>query len=326
MAILDAALHVAQEVTYGTAVTPTRSFEAKADTFKRAQSPLESVGFRAGMETVRSDRRKQVNMGGVASTELDVLTGGMGMLFEGLLGTVSGPTQVAATTAYEQTHSSQADDAGQAYTLQMVRPHTDGTTPQAFTHAGCKPTGWKLSVATDGLLTLSIDWDFQNVVTATATATAVYPASTSVFTWEDCTVQVDAATVYASSFEFSAELGLSTERQRLQGSALKREPMRAAVPSYTCSMELDYDDESRYDEWVAGSVHAVTLHAVGPADGIESGYENELLLTLPAVQWDGESPEVSLSDNPKQALTGKALDNGTDAAVSVYIQSTDSAL
>lgn len=326
MSTLDAALHLAVESTYGTYVAGTRSFEAKADSWKREAPPIESVGFRAGMETVRSDRRKQVNHGGSASTEVDVLTNGMGLLLSSLLPTLAGPTQVAATTAYEQTHSSGSGASTDSFSLQQVRPHTDASTPQAFSHLGCKATGFSLKAEVGGLLTLSVDWDFQDVSTGEATATAVYPASTEVFTWDQCTVQVDAATVNAKSFEFSAELGLAIDRRYLKGSALKEEPRRAAVPGYTVSMELDYDDEDRYDEWVANSVHAVTLHAVGVADGIESGYENEVLLTLAAVQWDGESPEVDLESDPKQDLAGRVLDNGTDAAVAIYIQSTDTAL
>lgn len=325
MAILDAALHVAQEVTYGTGVTPTRSYEAKADSFKRAQDPLESIGFRAGMETVRSDRRRPVNMGGSASTEFDFLNKGMGLLLEGILGTSAGPTQVAATSAYDQQHDSAPGDAGKSYTLQMVRPHTDGSTPKAFTHLGCKPTGWTLSVEAGGLLTLTVDWDFQDVTTATATASSAYPASTDVFTWDQCTVQVDSVDFDVSSFELSCDLGLNVERRYLRGSALKREPFRAAVPQYTLALEAAYPDETRYDEWVAGSIHEVTLAAAHAADAIESSYTYQVDLTLAAVQWDGESPEVSLSEDPKQALTGKVLDNGTDAAVQLDIRSTDTA-
>lgn len=326
MSTLDAALHLAVESTYGTYVAGTRSFEAKADSWKREAPPIESIGFRAGMETVRSDRRVQVNHGGSASTEIDVLTKGMGLLLSSIFPTVSGPTQVAATTAYEQTHSSGSAASSDSFSIQQVRPHTDGSTPQAFSHLGCKATGFTISAEVGGLLTLSIDWDFQDVTTSESTATATYPASSVVFDWSQITIEVDDVAVNAKSFELSGDLGLATDRRYLKGSALKEEPVRAAVPNYTVALELDYDDEDRYDEWVAGSIHKVELHAVGVADGIESGYENEFLVTANAVQWDGESPEVDLESDPKQALAGRVLDNGTDAAVEVYIQSTDTAI
>jgi hypothetical protein len=56
LGILDAALHVGNEGTYGTAASLTRSFEAKTEDWKREQQRIESVGFRAGMQTVRTDR------------------------------------------------------------------------------------------------------------------------------------------------------------------------------------------------------------------------------------------------------------------------------
>ena len=83
--ILDNAILVGKETTYGTPATLTRAFEAQADTWKREQDALESVGFRAGQQTLRSDRRKQINMGAAGAIELDALTSGLGLLLDGVL-------------------------------------------------------------------------------------------------------------------------------------------------------------------------------------------------------------------------------------------------
>ena len=54
--ILDQVVQVGVESTYGTAVAPTRAYEAKADTFQRDVEYIQSVGFRKDMETVLSGR------------------------------------------------------------------------------------------------------------------------------------------------------------------------------------------------------------------------------------------------------------------------------
>ena len=61
--ILDTVCQLAEEVTYSTAVSPTRAFEAKADTFTRETEYLQSTGFRRDLQAIRSDRADTVSLG-----------------------------------------------------------------------------------------------------------------------------------------------------------------------------------------------------------------------------------------------------------------------
>lgn len=325
--VLDTAIHFGKESTYGTPVTPTRSYEGYADTFKRAQERLESTGFRAGMQAVRSDRVVQVNMGGSGSLEVDVLDKGMGLLLEGLLGSTTGPTQVGATTAYTQVHDASSTGPTESYTIQLIRPLVDGSTQQ-FTHHGCKPTGWSITQDAGGLLKLGVDFDFEDVDTSTAAASASYVASTIPFSWQDAVVTVDSvAFAYATDFSFEADLSQHVDRRYLKSTApLKSVPVRSGIPEYTGSISADFSATTQYDDWVAGSVFPVSVKWTGAVDGIESGYEFEFEVSLPACQWTGESPESSNTELTKQNLPFKALDNGTDPVVTVNVQSTDTSL
>ena len=141
MSILDAAILVGQESTYNTAVALTRAYEGKADTFTRSQQRIESVGFRADMQTLRSDRVVTVNEGGSGSIEIDAMDGGLGLLMQGCLGTSAGPVQQAATAAYLQTYSTSDAAPGVSYSIQILRPTLE-TGSSAFTYTGCVITGW----------------------------------------------------------------------------------------------------------------------------------------------------------------------------------------
>jgi len=85
--ILDQAVSLGVESTYGTSVAPTRSFEAQVDVATKKVEYLESKGMRAGIATVRSDRRTIIDMGGEGSLEADILNKGFGLLLRGMFST-----------------------------------------------------------------------------------------------------------------------------------------------------------------------------------------------------------------------------------------------
>lgn len=326
MSILDSAILLGKETTYGTAASLTRAFEGKADSFKREQNYIDSIGFRANMEALRSDRFVVENLGGTGELELDILNKGFGMLFEGMFGTSTGPTQQGATIAYSQTHTT--DDTGptSSYTIQVLRSVVGGTTQQ-FTHLGAVVTGWTISQDVNGLANLKVSYDFRDVETSTSAGTPSYPAGTTPFAWNQVTVTLDpngsATVLQPRDFSFSADLGFDTNRRRLTSSGLKAQPVRNSVPSYTGSMTVDFEGLTEYNRWVNGDVFALRVAWTGAV--IESSYNYTLQLDLPAVQYTGESPVASLSELSSQPLPFRALHDGTNPVVTLTYISTDTA-
>ena len=327
MSILDASVNVGVESSYGTPVTMTRSFEAKADSWTRTQSRIESVGMRANMQALCSDRVTTVNMGGAGSIEVDMLTSGMGMLLQGALGTKAGPTQVDATSAYLQTFETSDSAPADSYTIQVIRPTLE-TGSQQFTHHGAKITSWSLSQGVDGLLVWSANFDSEDVDTSTAAATPAYPASAAVYDWTQCTATLDVdgtpEVLNLLDLSFNADLAMKTDRRYLRGSALKKEPVRSGMPSYTGSMTLDFTDTTRYAEWVAAGIVDIELKWVGAL--IDSPEYNEVKLRMKACNWTDGNPVSSLSDTSKITLPFQAMHNGTDPVVSMTYQSADTAV
>jgi hypothetical protein len=321
--ILDVSILLGKESTYGTAATLTDAFEGKADTYKRVHEYIDSVGFRAGMETLRSDRRTLVNMGGEGSLEIDVLTTGWGMLLQAMLGSVSGPTQEAATTAYTTTATSTSADPDDSFTLQVQRVDAGGTL-QSYTHQGGVITGWTLAQAVGGLLTASYDFDFEDVDTATGNGTPSYAAANTPFDWVMASATLDSVATPIIEMELTADLALKTDRRFLRTSALKKQPIRSGMPSFEGSVTMEYEGQTEYNDFVAGNVIPIVFTWTGAQ--ITGAHYEQITVTLAACQYTGDAPVSSLDDTPQLTLPFKVLDNGSAAAAVITYKSVDTAL
>lgn len=321
--ILDSALLVGKESTYGTAATLTRAYEAKDDTFKRKQEFLTSNGFRGGRQARGSTRSVPVDMGGEGTISVDVTPKGFGLLFQSMLGSVSGPTQQASTTAYMSTFTSTAAGSTDSWTVQMQRVDVGGTV-RSFTYAGSMMTGWKLMQENNGLLGAEFRFDCASSSTAVSAGSITYATDALPFAWTQASATWNGSAIDLKSFELDADLGLDVERRFLRASALKKKPARARVPEFTGNASMEFESLTHYAAFVAGTVAPMVITWTG--DLIASSYYYELKVTLPAVQFQGDTPVVSLEGMPMQSLPFIVLDNGTDAAVKIEYTSTDTAL
>jgi len=329
--ILDQNFQLGVESTYGTFATPTRAFEAKGDTWKLEQDDLPSVGMRPGMQGAYDDRLKTIIMGATGTLQFDVLTKGAGLLLQAMLGSTTGPTQLGATAAYKSTHTTATADPGISYSVQMQRVDT-GDTLRAFTYLGAVVTSWKLSHSVPGLLVADIDFDARTSNTSEAAASAVSPTGAASFDWTQCAVTIDsgggAAEFCVESVEIEADLGMKTDR-RLMCSAsagLKKQPRRAAVPSFTGTLVGEFEDLTEYALFTAGTLCDIVVTWTG-AEIDPNPYDYELKVTMPSCKFMGDAnPEASLDDITKQPLPFKAYYDGSNPMCTVEYTSTDTAL
>lgn len=317
----DFALHVGVEATYGTPVVPTRSFETQADGHKRQMEFLESRGARSGIQTIRSDRRRAINMGAEGSIPQDVLNKGMGILLKAAAGT-STIAQQGTTAAYLQTHSTARTEPSDSLTVQIPRPFVDAG-QEVFDYHGGVVASWKITQSNDGLLVLELTMDYEDEAKGGTEAAAAYPAAASVFAWPDCVVTINGVPFDADSFELEGDNALVTDRRKLRGSALKKRPRRPGIGNYSGTIEGEFANTTEYDHFVAGDI--VPIVATWTGDNIEGAHDFYFKVTAAACQFDGDTPEASLDDMPKQPLPFKVLHNGTDPAVKIEYMSTDTA-
>ena len=322
--ILDQVVQVGVESTYGTAVAPTRAYEAKADTFTRDVEYLQSVGFRRDMQTIRSDRDDTISLGATGSIEFDLLNKGAGLLLQHVLGSTSGPTQLGATSAYRSTFATTDTGPTGSSTIQVSRVDSGGTL-RPFTYEGCVATGFNIAQDLGSNLSFTLNFDAENEQTSTGEATPAYPSSATPFNYTQAVIAIDgSAATNFTSFSLDGDLAMDTARRFLNGSATKSQPKRSGVPSYTGTITAEFASLTDYNKFVNGTEFSINASWNGAE--IASPYNFECVISIPVAKFTGSTPVASLDSLTTVDLPFTVLDNGSSAPITMTYTSTDTSL
>lgn len=310
---LDAAISIGAESAYGVAATATEGYEGQADSWKVAPEFMESKGFRAGLQTVRADRRRIVDMGGEGELELDLLDAGARSLLRAAFDTMTVAGEVATFTTSTNAQSP-------SFTAQMVRPKVDGGVV-AYRHLGCVVTEWEFEQEVDNPLKFKSTFDFQTVSHAGPALLVTYPDEAVAYDWTRGTVYLTRGgvekAVAVTKWSAKGARGFKTDRRFVRGNQLKEQPKRAELPAYEGELEVEFDSTTLplYEAFIAGEVLGFRVAYTGVTQ------DTAFSLKAPAIQFTGESPEASLDDLTRMTLPFMILDPGTSAAVTaVYTE------
>jgi hypothetical protein len=314
------------ETTFGTSPTVTRFLEFNNETVQQTIARIDSSGLRVGRRVERSTQwvvgRKDI----AGDIEFEVQQQGMGLLFKHAMGAVasSQPNVGSAPTAWEHTFTVGALD-GKSFTHQIGVASADGT-QRAFTYAGCKIPKWDLSCAVDGLLLFKPTINGISETSATAMAAASYAASSFPLMFSGATITLPGGAVgNISKFDLSADNGLKTDRYFMSSSAAftKKEQLEDQLRAYTGSIDVEFDDLTAYNLFVNGTLGSMTAFFVGT--NIASIYNYALEVTMPAVRFDGTSPDVSGPGIVTMSMPFVCLDDGAGTGgLQLKYRTTDS--
>lgn len=330
MTILEQYVAIQEEASYGTAaVDALKGYESRVDGWQRDVIHIEGGGRHPGRSGQQANRRRQVDRGATGRIESVLLTAGEGLRLKHLLGSFSAaPVGVSGSTgAYRIVL--EADTAGPtgSYTTVVARSDTEDVM-RYFQYEGCLPTAWGISVEEGGELTLGVDYDSKKeTVLSDAPDAPTYPdaAGSDMFIFEDCALMLDGASVTSfRSFSLDASLMLDTGRFKLRGSADKDKPIRNGVPTFEGSISGDFMDLTEYERFVAGEPISLSLTATA-LSVIGSTTQNPTFqITLPAVQYNGSTPQSSLDGVSTIEVPFTALSNADNKICSIEYISADS--
>ena len=324
MAALDHQLGVADESTYGVAVTPSRFFEYESEGISESYGRTEGDPLRVGSGFVRSDRFTPYFSGAAGTVQLTAMTKGFGYWLKHMMGAVatSGP---AETTVYTHT-GTEASLQGDSFTLQVNRPFHPSGTNQAFTYRGGKIAEWTLANSVDGNLLLDLGCDFQQVDTATALAAAAYPASMDPFSWVGGFVTIGGANYDVTEFSLTVNNGLDVDRRAIRTNADKKEPTSGRREA-SFSLSADFDSLSNRNRAAAtaraGALAAVTGVWRGPTLLGTTIYP-EFSVSIAAARFDEWSGATEGPDAISQSLSGAVRYDGSTSPVAITYKSADS--
>lgn len=323
MGILDKATVFGRESTYETLATFTDGFEAMADGSELERTVIERPGWRQGQQARRAP--KMVPAGGIGQLKYQPENKGFGFLMEGMLGSIAGPTQEAASTAYKTTAVTTADGPSVSYSAQVQKPDADGTvTP--FTHLGCVFTDWELNHPLDGNLEFMANWVSASVNTSESVATAVYPANADTFDWGMAGYTINGGSFRCvNSFNLKTDLGFKTDRRCQRQNRNRKQAVRTGLPAFTGEINLEYIGNDLYDLYYADTEFEIVAHWLG--EEIETGHNYELKITMPHCKIvGGATPQNETGgDIPMQKIPFEAF-HGTSPTMTMEYISTDTSL
>ena len=320
-------LGCAEEVTYGTPVTPDRWFEITSEALERKNNIIQSNGLRSGaIHTRRSSRRVVAAQWAEGPFTMEVPTSGFGRLLKHLMGGTPTVVQQGATPAWLQTHAF-SSNAGKSLTLQKVLRDGANNVIQQFTHVGSKILAVEFSISVDQLLLATFTTDGRQENTSTAAAAATYP-SNKPFHFG----QVAALTLAGGAVAKVTDATIRIERpQRTDGfylgsAGLKSEPTENDFPLISGSITAEFDSANKtalYDTFAADTAAALFLNFEGAT--ISGAFKEGIGFSLPAIHLTGETPKVGGPGAVTMTVPFEGAWDGTNADMAVTYMSVDTA-
>jgi len=227
---------VGEETTWGTAVTPTRFYEALSESVQREKSYDE-------IATIRSFSTRQIiTLNDLVKGDVEILANydGIGVLFKHLIGSVD----TTGTGPYTHTFPASTgipstDRIGLGLTLEFRR---DGSL--VWTYAGAKITGMSHSFGTDQASRMTFSFLAKGETTGSSATTPSYstllPMSPS-----HVTVKFDGTALDAANCVVTVENPVD-ETFLLGSTSLDKEPDRSDVMKVTASVEVLFDSFTQY--------------------------------------------------------------------------------
>lgn len=317
---LAAQLGFVPETTYGTYAVPTVFPEFVSESMKLNIQRMESKGIRAGQSIARSNRRVLNRKGAGGDLVFEVAGEGFGKLFKHMgFATVAAP--VAAGTGYQQSLTL-GDANGLSMTIQVGRPGVGGTI-RPYSYLGSVFTDWEFTCDVDDFLMLKLGVDSRDESTADALATASVPEA-ELLTYLGGVITVDGSAVDVTKFSLKGERKLKDDRYFVNGSSLKKAPLLNDLMAIGGSIEIEHDDLDLYDVYRSGADVAFTATFTGPE--YDTGFPFKVDITIPAIQIDGDTPNVEGADVVMQTVPFTVVDNGTDEPITLDYYTTDATI
>ena len=293
-------LGIATETTFNTPVTVSTFYEFTNESINYNKNISVGLGLRAGGQVARSGRRVVTTSDATGDINLDLPTKGLGLLLSYAMG---GTVQTSGTYTL-------GDVYGKSFTAQVGVPQYGGTvTPKTI--AGCKISSFEISAAQSAIATGRFTIDGASFTTATSLATASFPSNNSVFHFAQGAITVDGSSVAnIKDFTLSVDNVLKTDRFNLGSAGIKAEQIINGFRAITGSLTAEFTDTTLLAKFLADTSAALVLTFTGPSSSV-------LSITLPAVKFDGEAPQVGGPEVIDINFTFQAYDNGTDQPLTI---------
>lgn len=314
---------IAEESTFGTAVTVDKFHEIQRETLKRnPPNRVPTAGLRAGgVNVMRAGPVPTQSAAG--DVEMLVQTTGMGRYFKQLVGGTPTNAQQGGTPAYLETFNL-GTLAAKSLTLQKGIEEAAGTV-RPFTYPGSKLLSGTFACAIDEALRLTMTFDCRKEETSTSLATASY-STPKFFHFGQANLKfAGSAVASVTAADLTIARNLKTDSFYFNAGGLKGEQRENDFPAVTGNVTAEFTDRTAfYDRFAADTAFALVLEFTG--DVISGIYSELLRITVPEVRLIGETPSADGPDVVTTTCPWEAFYDGTNAGVKIEYVTTDTSI
>jgi len=271
-------------------------------------------------------------------------------------GSLFTPVQIAATAAWQSYHSP-GNTGGMSLSFQKGVPYIDGVTVVPFTYVGCKIVDWEISVATGALAQLTLTVDARNELALTGNSDPLngsVPTLQSGWAAAEPGIAVDplyvfhfkqasiltggtptltagiltlpgattAANVRSASVKESKVL--DTARYFLGNTGFKAEQLESGFRTLSGQFEAEWlTPGTMYNAFSGDTTVSMQLSFVGNIAGTSGANKDTVIITIPNIKLDGESPKVGGPQVVTQACSFTGLDDQLTSPYQIQYISSD---
>lgn len=315
-------LGIATETTFNTSVTVSRFYEFTSENLSFNKKTAVGMGLRAGGQLPRSQRRVVTTTDAGGDIVLDLPTRGLGLLLSHAMG--STPSAVTTTTGVYSYTFTLGDVYGRSFTAQVGVPQYGGTvTPKTI--SGSKIQSFELAVATGGIATGKFTVDAASLTTGVSLATASYSTISNLFHFAQGAITVDGSSVAnVKDFSITVDNTLKQDRYNLGAAGVKAEQVINGFRKISGKLTAEFTDTNFFTKYYNDTTTALVLTFTGQT--IAGGQKETLSITIPAVKFNADTPNVPGPQVIDLAMTFEAYDDGTNQPLTIVYQTADATL
>lgn len=332
-AVIDSSVGLSEEVTHKTYVAPARHFEYNSESLKWTKNTKSGKGIRVGSRVARKNRRVVPTAEGKGDITMDVVSKGMGVLWEAAMGSSS--SNLVSSATYQQVHT--FGDTLKSYSVQKGVVMADGTVT-AFSFLGCVFDGFDIDSPNGDIITAKFSLDAADLTTAQTYTSPTYVSGAEVLHFGEVvaeiggTITAATTTALASSaseitvgvrnFSLSVNSNLDAKRFNYgaNGRKAKQIPTTREIKG---KFTAEYDQTTLRDAYLNDTDVSILLTATGSALGTGNV---TFQIVIPVARLDGDIPEASDDGVVTVDHSFQVLDGLSQGALTLVTRTADAAL
>lgn len=328
-----------RETTYGTAVTPDRSYPfvdgTESDFDKRIRTGKGVTGGN-GRRTQLGSRTYVTAGQGTVKMMVELESKAAGVLLDLAFGVSS--TAVVTGGTQQIFHTQITGMLLPSATIQVAKVRNDGTY-LVETYRGCTAGKVKLEQPEDDVATLEVEFDALAMTTATAAITPTYATAPTLIDATHATVFYGGALVVPTatalgtvatqstvfrSFSLEIDQKISTDGWLLNASSIRTQP-KAGTPEFKFSADVELTDSTFTDDYLAGTKKPWACTWTTP-EVLGAGFA-QMQLIIPQIMLTKGIAQVKPGETPTQfGLEAQVRNDGTNRDLYFVQRTADTAL